>query len=137
MSSSAWLRWCNERSLANVRIYPGLSTVGFDRYLTAREYTGGDRSLKALTYHLTMRRRVARHLFAVASAASLLLCLAACVMWVRSIGRGDLIAAVTSHTLILRSEPGLLFLNVSRAIPGDRPDWWYDRTTMNQRSSTP
>ena len=34
-------------------------------------------------------KRLARHIFTVAAAASLLLCVAACVLWVRSRGTFD------------------------------------------------
>src|SRR5687768_9738164 len=69
--------------------------------------------------------RLAGRVFAFTCAASLVLCLATTILWVRSIWRADLIAAKTSHRIILRSEPGLLFLDVYR-VDGRRMDWWYD-----------
>ena len=69
-----------------------------------------------------MRQR----LFTLAATASLVLCLAAAAMWVRSTRRGDVFTAGGRHGLVIRSQPGLIIVNVSPGVAGDGPEWRHE-----------
>ncbi len=67
-----------------------------------------------------------RKLFTLAGAASLVLCLAAAVMWVRSTRRGDVFTAPGRHKLVVRSQPGLIMVNVYPGAVGDEKGWRHE-----------
>jgi hypothetical protein len=75
-----------------------------------------------------MRRLFVRHLFTLCWTLSLLLFVAACAMWARSLWKGDVVVWTGRHSLVLRSERGLVRTNVSLAEPGEprgfRHDSW-------------
>jgi hypothetical protein len=67
-------------------------------------------------------RRLARHLLTLCTVLSLLLFVAVCALWVRSLRRGDLLDFVgLDLRLVIRSDAGLIVTQVSRAEVQDRP----------------
>ena len=68
-------------------------------------------------------RRLARRLFTVCSALSLVLCLAACVLWVRSYGAADSLGAGGRHTAggLVSSRGLLMFLLMTTSTPSSEP----------------
>ena len=61
------------------------------------------------------KRRLARHVFTLSSAVSLVLCVAVCVQWVRSYLRFDLVALdLGSHRIVLNSVGGALVIDLFR-----------------------
>ena len=69
-----------------------------------------------------MRRR----LFTLAGTASLVLCLAAAVMWLRSTWRGDALTVGGPLGLVIRSQPGLIIVNVSPGAAENRRGWRHE-----------
>jgi hypothetical protein len=67
-----------------------------------------------------------RKSFILVATASMVFCLASSAMWLRSVRKGDLFAVVGQHSLVIRSETGLIFANVSRADENDQRGWWQD-----------
>jgi len=66
-------------------------------------------------------RRVARHVYRLVGALSLLLCLAACGLWARSVWRSDLLVApIGEYNANVRSWDGLIYFDIYRqvALPG-------------------
>ena len=67
-----------------------------------------------------------RKLFTLAALLSLLLCIASAAMWVRSVWRGDLFTVAGQRVCLIRSEPGLIFVNISPAEPGRSSVWKHE-----------
>jgi hypothetical protein len=74
-------------------------------------------------------RRLFRHLFAVCAFSSLLLCLATCALWVRSLRTGDMLTWAGERAIVVRSDPGLITVNVSLAEPDQQLGFRYDSWT--------
>src|SRR5687768_9522000 len=73
-------------------------------------------------------RRVFRRLFILCSAVSLGLCVAVCVLWVRSLGRLDAVAIRTGAREYHVGLPAgrLLVAGIDRREPGPRLEWMSD-----------
>src|SRR5687768_10950495 len=76
-------------------------------------------------------RRLPRLLFTLCGALSLLLCVASCVMWARSVWRSDVISGpIGRYELDFRFEEGLVFVDVSRhpwiSRPTGEPQWRHE-----------
>src|SRR5687768_9325405 len=69
-----------------------------------------------------MRRR----LFTLAGTASLVLCLAAAAMWVRSTWRGDAFTVGGPLGLVIWSRPGLIVVNVCPGAAENRRGWRHE-----------
>ena len=68
-------------------------------------------------------RRLARWLFTLCSAVSLLLCVAVCVLWVRSYFVGDTMGWVGTPSVGVASGDGLLWIGWAPSDGGRRPQW--------------
>jgi hypothetical protein len=81
-------------------------------------------------------RRVARHLFTLLSALSLLLCVATCVLWVRSIGGGDVFGVPIGSTTVLTLVSNRGALHLKRLTETETPFsglWEGDRRPGDDR----
>jgi hypothetical protein len=65
-------------------------------------------------------------LLTLTATVSLALCLAAALMWTRSMVWGDLVVIPGRHQIAIRSDQGLISADISRADPEDPPEWRHD-----------
>jgi hypothetical protein len=71
---------------------------------------------------ISMRRK----LTTIGAAISLVICLAAAVMWARSLRAGDLFVYIGQHAVGIRSEHGLIEVDLHRADADRARGWWHD-----------